>query len=144
MPPVRRELLLQRGDILTQLPVFERGGERHVEIGLLERLADEVGRAELHGLDDGRGAVLAGQHDDRHIAIDLLERGQRVEAAHRARKHHVENHGRRPLGLIALERVLGTIDRDGVITPLLQIGSQELAHHRIVVDDHDGGAFDSW
>ena len=69
---LRLQLLAQRGDFSRQLVLLERVGQRHFELDFVERLADEIGRAELHRLHDGRGAALAGQHDDRHVAVDLL------------------------------------------------------------------------
>ena len=77
---LRLQLLAQRRDFAAQLVLLQRVGERHFEVGFVERLADEVGRAELHRLDDGRGAALAREHDDRHVAIDLLERRERRRA----------------------------------------------------------------
>ena len=56
---LRLQLLAQRRHLSTQLPLLERVGQRDVEVVLVERLADEVGRAELHRLDDGRGSALA-------------------------------------------------------------------------------------
>ena len=106
------ELLAQRRHLATELPLLERVGERHFEIGLVERLADEVGGAELHRLHDGRRPALAREHDDRDVAIDLLERGERLEPVHRARHHHVEDDGRRPLGVVALDRLFGVAERD--------------------------------
>ena len=96
---LRLQLLAQRGDFAAELALLERVGQRHFEIGVVERLADEIGGAELHRLDDGRGAALARQHDHRHFAIDFLERRERVEAVHRAGHDDVEDHRRGPLGV---------------------------------------------
>ena len=106
---------------------------------LVERLADEVGRAELHGLDYGRGSALARQHDHRHLAIDLLEGGQRFEPVHRAGHHDVEDHRGRPLDVVALDRFLGAAERDRLVAPIGKKRAQEVAHREVVVDDHDLG-----
>ena len=92
---LRLELLAQRRHLLAELALLERVGERHFEIGVVERLADEVRRAELHRLDDGRRPALARQHDDRHLAIDLLEGRERFEPVHRA-GHHDDRESRPP------------------------------------------------
>jgi len=70
----------------------ERVRERHFEVRFIERLTDEVRRAELHRLDHGRGTPLAGEHDDRDFVIDFLKGGQGGEPVHFARHHHVQNH----------------------------------------------------
>ena len=110
--------------------LLQRVGERHFEVGLVERLADEVGRAKLHRLHDRGGAALAREHDDRHIAIDFLERRERVEAVHLAGHDHVENHRRRPVGVVALDRFFGVADGDGLVAALRQKRAQEVAHRR--------------
>ena len=70
---LRVQLLAQRGDFAASAGAARSAlAERHFELGFVERLADEIGRAELHRLHDGRGAALAREHDDRHVAVDLL------------------------------------------------------------------------
>jgi hypothetical protein len=93
--PVRLglELLAQRRHLTGELVLAQRVRERHLEFGVVERLADEIRGAELHGLDHGRGSPLAGQNDDRHVAIDLLEGRQGVEPVHVAGHHDVEDDG---------------------------------------------------
>ena len=51
---LRLQLLAQRRDFAAELPLRQRVGERHFEVGFVERLADEIGRAELHRLHDRR------------------------------------------------------------------------------------------
>ena len=47
------ELVAEVCDFLRELPLLERVAEQHFELGVLERLADEVGGAQLHRLHDG-------------------------------------------------------------------------------------------
>ncbi len=134
---LRLELLAQRRHLATELVLPERVGQRHLEIGLVERLVDEIGGAQLHRLDHRRRAALAREDDHRDVAIDFLERRERREAVHLARHHDVEDHRGGALGMVALDRFFGAAQRDGVIAALREKRSQEIAHGEVVVDDHD-------
>ena len=74
--------------------------------------------------------------DDRHLAIDFLERRQRVEPIHRAGHDDVENDGGGTLRVVPLDRFFGTAERDRLITAFGQEGAQEVAHRQVVIDDH--------
>ncbi len=86
------ELRAQRRDLLAQLMLFERLLDHHLQLVLLERLAEEVGGAEPHRLDDHARAPLPGDDDDRDVLVDLLERGQRGQPVHAAGHDDVEQH----------------------------------------------------
>jgi hypothetical protein len=69
--------------------VLERLLEGHLELLRLERLAEEIGRSELHGFDDLAGLTVAGEHDNRHVGRPLLEAPERLEAIH-AVEHEIQ------------------------------------------------------
>jgi len=131
-----RALIAQGRDLTAQLVLAQRVGERHFEVGFLERLADEIGGAEFHRLHHRGGAPLTREHDDRHFAVDLLECGQRREPVHLARHHHVEDDGGGTITLVALHRLFRAAQRDRLIASLCEKRSQEVAHRLVVVDDH--------
>ena len=136
---LRLQLLAQRGDLSTELPLLQRVGERHLEIGCVEWLAHEIRSAELHRLHDRCRASLTRDDDDGDLAIDLLQSRERLESVHRAGDHDVENHGGRPLRVVPLDRLFGAADSDRGIATVGEERSQEVTHRHIVVHDHDLG-----
>jgi hypothetical protein len=122
------ELLPQRRDLTDQFMLPQRVGERQLEVGFVEGLADEVGSAKLHRLDHRRRAALPGEDDDRDVAIDLLEGGQRFEPVHPAGHHDVEDDRRGPTGLIPTDRFFSVADGDRRIPPLGKKVAEECAH----------------
>jgi hypothetical protein len=72
-------------------------GEWPLEVGVDERLADEVGGAELHRLHHRRPYALARDDDHRHVAVDAAEDPERGEPVHAAWQHDVEDDRRRAL-----------------------------------------------
>jgi hypothetical protein len=135
------QLLAQRRDLACVTPVLERVLERHCKIRLLERLADEVSGAELHRLHDRRRASLARDQDDRHVAIDLLERRERGEAVHAARHDDIEDHRGRTLLLEHRNAVFGVACRRRDVPACVEEPAQVRAHLRVVVDDEDQRSF---
>ena len=76
-------------DLLLERALLERLLEGELELLDLERLAQEVGRAEPHRLDDVARLAVPGEHHHRHVGQALLEPPQRLEPVH-ARQHDVE------------------------------------------------------
>ena len=76
-------------DLAAQRAVLERLLEGELELLDLEGLAQEVGRAEPHRLDDGARLAVAREHHHRDVGHPLLQLAQGLEAVH-AREHHVE------------------------------------------------------
>ena len=114
--------------------------ERDGQVGFVERLADEVGRAELHRLDDGARAALSGKKNDRHIAVDLFEGRECCETIHATRHHHVEDDRSGALLVVEHDRLLGGAHRRRLVPATLEEASQVRAHVGVVVDDEDRGA----
>jgi hypothetical protein len=79
--------------------------ERQLELLDLERLAQEVGSAQAHRLDDVAAWPVPREHHDRDVGRSLLEPAQRLEAVH-ARQHHVERHDVRAGVVQSRERLL--------------------------------------
>ena len=84
-----RDAAAQLLDLLLERALLERLLEGELELLDLERLAQEVGGAELHRLDDGARLAVAREHHHRHVGQSLLELPQRLEAVH-AGQHDVE------------------------------------------------------
>ena len=99
-------LLAQRATRERELMLAERVLERRLQVHLVERLAHVIGRAELHRPHDRDRAPLARQDDHGHVAVDLLERGERLEPVHTAGHHDVEDHGRGAIGAVVLDGLL--------------------------------------
>ena len=131
------ELFTQRCHLLAELALFDRAGERHLEFGVGERLADEIRRTELHRLNHRRRAALTRHHDHRHLSIDFLQGRERVQPAHRAGHHEIENHRRRALGGVAPDGLLGVPEHHSLVSALGEEGLKEVTRRKIVVDDHD-------
>ena len=77
-----RDAAAQLLDLLLERALLERLLEGELELLDLERLAQEVGRAELHRLDDAARLAVAGEHDHRHVGQALLQLPQRLETVH--------------------------------------------------------------
>ncbi len=131
------ELFTKRCHLLAELALFDRVGERDLELGVGERLADEVRRTELHRLNHRRRPALTGHHDNRHLSIDFLEGRERVQPAHRAGDHEIENHGRGALGGVVPDGLLGSPEHHSLVSALGEEGLKEVTRRKIVVDDHD-------
>ena len=78
-------------DLLPERALLERLVEGDLELLDLEGLAQEIGGAELHRLDDGARLAVTRQHDHRNLRQALLQPSQRLESVH-AGQHEVERH----------------------------------------------------
>ena len=130
------DLIAQRCHFLRELPLSERVAKQDLELGVLERLADEVGRAELHRLHDRGGAALAGDDDDRHVPVDLPECGKRRQAVHGAGHHHIEEHRCGTIAVKAPDRFVGAGHRQGGVSARSEEGAKEPAHRQVIIDNH--------
>jgi hypothetical protein len=131
------KLFAQRGDFLGELPLLQRVADHHFELGVLERLADEVGCAQLHRLDDRIRAALARDHDHRDVPVDLPEGGQRGQPVHPSRHHDIQQDGCRPLGMESPHSFVCARDRQRAVAARAEKRPQESAHRQVVVDYHD-------
>ena len=131
------QLLAQLGHLAAQLSLPQRTQERRFEIRFIEGLAHEVDRSQLHRLDDRGCAALAGEHEDRHGAIDLAKRCKRRESIHVPRHHEIENHRRRRRYLKPSDCLICRLHRFGLVAAATQEFGQELAHGWVVIYDHD-------
>ena len=134
---LRLQLIAERRDFAGELMLAQRIEERHLEVRVVEWLADEVGRAELHRLHDRRGSAQARQDHHRNFAVDLPERGERGEPVHIARHDEVEDDGRRALVLEVMDSVDRVAQRNRLIPSLGKERFEKLSHGGIVVDHHD-------
>jgi hypothetical protein len=79
------------------------------------------------------------QHDDRHVAVDALEFGERLEPIHTAGHDHVEDDGRGTLRVVPSDRLFRVAERDGGVSVIVEEGLEERTHRQVVVDDHHLG-----
>jgi hypothetical protein len=133
------QLLSQVRDLAAELPLLQRVGEQHLELGVFERLADEIGGAELHRLHHGVRAPLTRDHDNGYVAIDLLERGERRQPVHAPGHHDVEQHRGRPLGVKSADRLVRIRRCHRGVSARAEERPQEAAHGEVVVNDHHLG-----
>ena len=64
------------------------------------------------------------------------QRCQSFEPVHVAGHYDIEDDRGRPLAVVALDRLFGAAQNDGVVASLGEEGSQEVAHREVVIDDH--------
>jgi hypothetical protein len=100
-------------------------------------LLDEVDRAVLHRLDRHRHVAVAGDEDDRHDRMHLVQALLQLEAAH-AGHAYVEHEAAGPIGVEQLEKLLRRAEGFDRQPDRLQQQPQRSAY-RIVVVDHEHG-----
>src|SRR5207245_8775037 len=72
---LRLELLAQRRHFASELVLPQRVGQRHLEIGFVERLVDEVGSAQLHrNRSDRKSTRLNSSHGSISYAVFWLKK----------------------------------------------------------------------
>jgi hypothetical protein len=120
-----------------QRALSDRAGERPIEIRASKRLADEVGRTQLHRVDHRVGAPLARKDDHRHVAVDPLERGQRAKTVEETFHGDVQDHRRRTVRLVAPHRFRSIGDDHRCEAPLVQELTQLQTRRGIVVHDEN-------
>ena len=109
--------------------------EDHFELGLVERLGEEIGRAQPDRLHDDVRAALAGDDDDGHVLVDLLEGGKRSQPVHTAGHHDVEEDRRGAFGMKAAQRFVGVGHCERAAVVRTEERAEEPAHREIVVDN---------
>jgi hypothetical protein len=129
-------LFAQRRDFLAELSLLQRVQQQHLQFGCLERFADEIGGAELHGLHDHARASLARDDDDRHVVVDFLEGCERRQAVHGAGHDHVEQDGGRTLRMKATDGLVGVRHRQRAVSSIAEERAEHPAHRQVVVDYH--------
>ena len=104
----------------------------------LDRLGDEVERAELHRFDRGLDRAEPRDDHDRHVAIDRADLLEHVDAG-RAFHLEVRDH---EVGGLFLERLDAGLPARGdhrLVAELLDHVREAFAHCLVVVDDEDRG-----
>jgi hypothetical protein len=143
------ELLAQLVQLGHQAALLERALDGGLERDLAEplrvvRLDDVVGGAELHGLDDRRGALATREHDDLQLGPRGLQVPQGLEAVH-AGHHHVEQHD---VGGLALphrgQELVSARVGAGLVTAQRQERAQVRGEAGIVIDDSDERFLHAW
>ena len=104
----------------------------------LERLLDEIERAEPRRLDRGRDVGVAGDHDDRRDLDEVPQLLQHFEAVH-ARHLDVEEHQVGRLALDQLDAFLAGGRLHHVVAVVFERHLQRVADRRLVVDDRMRG-----
>ena len=103
----------------------------------LERLLDEIERAQLGGFDRGVDVAVARDHDDRHRLDEMPQLLQDFEAVH-ARHLDVEEHEIRRFTLDQLDAFLAGRRQHHVVAVVFQRSSfNDLRITDLVVDDQD-------
>ena len=102
----------------------------------LERLLDEIKRAEPRRFDRGGDVGVAGDDDDRRDLDEVPQLLQHFEAVH-ARHLDVEEHQVGRLALDQLDAFLAGRRQHHVVAVVLERHLQRVANRRLVVDDQD-------
>ena len=129
------QLRPQRRHLLRELMLLQRFLEHHLELLLLERLAEKVGGAEPHRLHDDARAALARDDDDRYVLVDLLERGERSQPVHAAGHDNVEQHGGGSLRVEASHGFVRVRHGQCVVVARAEKRAQEPAHREVIVNN---------
>ena len=137
---------LEDGLVAVQLGVQRTGLEQVVDpqqqLGVAERLGEEVARTDGEGALTGRLGDVGGEHQDRHVAVGCdqrLDLGHHLEAV---RRRHVEvEHQQVGLeGHEPLHREAGVVDGLEVGVPgALEHAPEDHEVGVLVVDDEDPG-----
>ena len=121
--------------------VANRGLERHLAHAFgVAGLEHVVGRAEAHGLDDGRRRLTARQHDDLRRRTLLADGAQRFQPVHVGHGHVQQDDVRRRAGLQAVEQRPPAVVRLHQIATRLEKRGQEPGEVAVVVDDRQSCA----
>ena len=117
-------------------PTQHRVDAQH-QLPRAERLGDVVVGAQLQAHHPVRLGAQGGQHDDRDVA-GLAEGPAHLEAVDPG-QHQVEHHQvGRPLSEQPQRRLAG-VGLERVVAVGAQVGEHDLAHRRVVVNDHHAG-----
>ena len=124
------------GDLAAVASVLERLFDHHEQCGEIDRLGQELIGARLNGSHRELDRSMAGQDDDRHVAIEILEGGDEMN---RIPVGQVVVHDRQ-VNTDRLERDMGGGARVGFAH--LEAGGHEVFAHalpdrRIVFDQKD-------
>ena len=111
-------------------------GDDRLQLGMLERLGDEVEGAGLHRLDGAVHAAVRRDHDHRYVRVGdhhLAQQRQSIHPWH----HQIGDHH---VGAVAVERrqcfLAVRCDLD-LVTLALQRGREDLAEALFIVDDEN-------
>ena len=126
------------------LVLGDRGLQRSLqcllEVVRIERLAQEVAGPAADGLDNGLGLAVPGDHDDRNLAADALERAQRVQTAH-AGQQHVERDQIRALALCDSDRFFSRGCGRHAVAESIGEGRHPSLGTGIIIDDEKSNRF---
>ncbi len=130
------EPLAQRARLLEQPLLLERLLEHDLQLLDVDRLAEVVLRAQLHGLDGGLHRAVGRHHDDHRLRADLLDLGQQLDAVH-ARHAQVGQHD---VGLDLLEQLqpgARVVRARDLVAVLVEQRLERRGGVHLVVDDHE-------
>ena len=133
LPRVRRFGLLGRG---FHARPEERGGDRPVEVDVIEGLPHVVEGAELERFARQSGVLVGGDHDDREGVVELADPPEHLDAVD-ARHAHVEQD---QVGAVASDRGQRVLAARGLVHGVALRGevlAQHLAHRGLVIHNQD-------
>ena len=134
---VRLQVLAQ-GAVLDDQPVLRQGVAQHgQDLVVLERLADVVEGAALHRRDRVFHRRERGDHQHRHVVVDLLQLVEQPHAVH-PRQHDVDDGRVERHGAQQVESFVRGRRQPDLITLAREQRVEDFAHDLLVVDDENG------